>query len=108
MAPERETACGSPQDSICITTAARFGSSDAALAHRIILSPQYWTSRVKIGESPLEDVSGWLANRGVVAPKLGLDALGSFIGSADVEIGEFNASKVKKPPIIRTANGGRR
>jgi len=61
-----------------------------------------------MGESLLEDLSDWLANRGVVAPKLGLGALGSFIGSADVEIGEFKASKVKKPAIIRTANGGRR
>src|SRR4026208_2421999 len=111
MAPERQTACGSPQDWIRLTTAARFGSSDAALAHRTRSSPQYWTSRVKMGESPLEDVLDWLANNGVVGvviAKLGSDELGLLIISAEVEIGEFNASKVKKPAITRTANGGRR
>ena len=39
-----------------MTTAARFGSTEAAFAHRTISFPQYWTSGVKMGESPLEDV----------------------------------------------------
>src|ERR1051325_9058043 len=55
MAPERERARGSPQDSICITTATRFGSSAAAFAQRRISLDQYWISFVKIGEMPFED-----------------------------------------------------
>src|SRR5215212_8383529 len=50
MAPECERARGSPQDSICMTTAARFGSSEAALAHFTMSSAQYWICLVKTGE----------------------------------------------------------
>src|SRR5689334_19176220 len=57
IAPEREVARGSPQDSICMIVATRFGSNDAAFAHRTISPPQCWTSFVKMGERPLEELT---------------------------------------------------
>ena len=39
-----------------MTTAARFGSTDAAAAHRRMSFAQCWTSFVKMGERPFDDV----------------------------------------------------
>src|SRR5687767_12349429 len=50
MAPALDVARGSPHDSICMTVAARFGSTCAAADHWTMFSPQYWTSSVKTGE----------------------------------------------------------
>jgi len=50
MAPEREIAFGSPQDSICITTATKLGSKEDSFAHRMMSFAQYWTSLENTGE----------------------------------------------------------
>src|SRR5215216_6515550 len=73
IAPEREVARGSPQDSICMITATRFGSSDDAFAQRTISFPQCWISLVKMGERPLEEVTRSDAKDqiGVTAPVSG-------------------------------------
>ena len=88
MAPALDVARGSPQDSICITTAARFGSTDAAVAHRTMSFAQCWTSRVKMGERLVDDVA-------------------VFADWADVGIGALNESAVNRQVIRATARMGR-
>src|ERR1044071_9715804 len=66
MAPEREIACGFPHDSICITTATRFGSSDDSLAQRTISFAQYWTSLENTGEITIGEDGIVKLNNGLV------------------------------------------
>src|SRR3972149_11471418 len=49
MAPECESAPGSPHDSICMTVATRFGSSPNRVDHAMILSCQWCTAGSKRG-----------------------------------------------------------
>src|SRR6266542_6466563 len=132
MAPDREVARGSPQDSICITVAARFGSTDAAFAHRMMSFPQCCTSFVKIEESPLEEIElsdekdqigvttfsgdpesagAWL---GEIKLLIGgaevwsnIVELCSAIGNAEGGSGDLSARNATKPAITRAASGGR-
>src|SRR5262245_1261532 len=56
IAPERDVARGSPQDSICMIVATKFGSMEAVFAHRTMSFSQCCTSFVKTGEIPPERV----------------------------------------------------
>src|SRR5258706_13402137 len=78
-APELETTPGAPQDSICMTVAARLGSILKKLDQARILSDQCCTSGVKMGaRAPLAG-GGWEA---LAAPAtLGVRAGGAFLGS---------------------------
>ena len=107
--------------------ATRFGSKDAAPAHRTMSLPQCWTSFVKMGEIPLEEVviSEAKDQIGVTAPPefAGAGAAGSklliggaavwnnmvesFIGSAAGESGDLSAINATKPTISKAASGGR-
>src|SRR6185369_11408792 len=51
IAPEEERASGLPQDSICITVAARLTSTPFAAAQRLMLAPQNWISGVNSVDS---------------------------------------------------------
>src|SRR5215211_4582610 len=103
VAPEREVARGSPQDSICITVAARFGSTPAAFAQRTISFPQCWTSFVKTGESPLAEVE--LFDE---VDQIGIAAeFCAALGRAEGESGNLSATSATKPAIRRAASGGR-
>jgi hypothetical protein len=67
IAPAEDVASGSPQDSICMTVAARFGSSPAAFAQRTMESAQNRTSARKRGAMP--PVGGGAAARGFIFHK---------------------------------------
>ena len=58
MAPALEVARGSPQDSICMMVATRFGSSCEAAAHFEMEAAQYWISVLKMGEIFVETTGG--------------------------------------------------
>src|SRR5512138_316170 len=101
MAPEREVARGSPQDSICMTVAARLGSTAAAFAQRTISLSQCWTSLVKMGESPLATS----ALESGTNDQIGVVMFASAAGAAGE--GNLNAINAINPMITRAAMGGR-
>src|SRR5919197_6017125 len=108
IAPERDVARGSPQDSICMIVATRFGSIDEVFAQRTISFPQCWTSLVKIGERPLVKLLLPEPNDqiGVVTPAV-CPAGGPAFWSRAFGIREIlSATNATKPTITRAASGG--
>src|SRR5574339_11857 len=108
VAPEREVARGSPQDSICMTVAARFGSTPAALAQRTMSFAQCCTSLVKMGEMPVDVPAGWVGSaRSLTGGAASCSTMVELLtGKADGVSGDLNATMATSPTISRAASGG--
>src|SRR5574341_1851189 len=95
-----------------MTTAARFGSTEAELAQRTISFPQCWISCVKMGERLadgaellMEDIAAGAICSGEFMEKA-VGGVGLSSGSAAVGVGVLRARIVNKPAITRAASGG--